>query len=106
MKIIDLNDVCITRSSVRVGEHDLSTDAEAQHVDLPVTNIIQYPGYDKKDGTGDLAILVLGEDIVFTRKSKAKTIYGANDFNKLRNFQTQSLLFVFQSTSQKNRRTL
>lgn len=68
MKIIELNDVYYPRSSVRVGEHDLSTDAEAQHVDIPVTNIIQYPNYDKKDGTGDLAILVLGEDIVFSRK--------------------------------------
>lgn len=72
MKIIESNYAYHIRSSVRLGEHDLSTDAEAQHVDLPVTNIIQYPNYDKKDGTGDLAILVLGEDIAFSRESKAE----------------------------------
>ncbi|CRL00605.1 CLUMA_CG013865, isoform A [Clunio marinus] len=59
---------CIRKdlTTVRLGEHDLSTDSEAEHVDIPVTNIIKYPKYDKRDGRGDLAILVLADDIQFT----------------------------------------
>lgn len=105
VKIIKFYYVQRHRSSVRVGEHDLSTDAEAQHVDLPVTNIIQYPGYDKKDGTGDLAILVLGEDINFSRESTSYNLQSANGLNKLWHFQTPSLLFAFPSMSRKIRKT-
>lgn len=53
---------------MRLGEHDLSTDTETQHIDLPVTNIITHPNYDKKDGHSDLAILALGGEISFTSK--------------------------------------
>lgn len=58
----------ICRASVRLGEHDLSTDTEAETVDIPVTKMIAYPKYDKKDGHSDLAILVLGEEIHFSRE--------------------------------------
>lgn len=66
-KDIDVHDH-IHRSSVRLGEHDLSTDTETKHVDLPVTSIIQHPNYDKKDGHSDLAILVLGGEVPFSRR--------------------------------------
>jgi hypothetical protein len=56
------------RALVRLGEHDLSTDTETQHVDIGVARSIQYPSYDKKDGHSDLAILVLDGEIAFTRK--------------------------------------
>lgn len=70
--------------SVRLGEHDLSTDTEAQHVDLSVTNMIKYPKFDKREGSGDLAILVVGENIMFSGESKAKTFLDvSNCCNKL-----------------------
>jgi secreted trypsin-like serine protease len=56
---------CIRKDlySIRIGEHDLSTDAETQHIDIVVSKIITHPNYDKKDGHSDLAILVLEEPV-------------------------------------------
>lgn len=58
---------CIRKdlSSVRLGEHDTSTDTETQHIDIPVVKIETHPQYDKKDGHSDMAILYLGEDVAF-----------------------------------------
>ncbi|XP_055540538.1 venom serine protease Bi-VSP-like isoform X2 [Wyeomyia smithii] len=58
---------CIRKdlSSVRLGEYDTSTDAETNHIDIPVVKMETYPQYDKKDGHSDLAILYLGEDVAF-----------------------------------------
>jgi hypothetical protein len=56
------------RAVARLGEHDLSTDTEAQHIDIEVRDKIRYPQYDKKDGHGDVAILVLRNDIPFSGK--------------------------------------
>lgn len=56
------------RNSVRLGEHDLSTDTETRHVDILVKSKIPNPHYDKKDGHSDVAVLVLEDEINFTRK--------------------------------------
>lgn len=53
-------------SSVRLGEHDLSTNDETQHVDVDVVKAAAFPNYDKKDGHSDLAILTLANDVRFT----------------------------------------
>ncbi|XP_058448816.1 uncharacterized protein LOC131428788 [Malaya genurostris] len=59
---------CIRKdlSSVRLGEHDTSTDTETNHIDIPVVKIETYPQYDKKDGHSDLAVLYLGQDVSFS----------------------------------------
>lgn len=54
-------------TTVRLGEHNLDTDAEAQHIDIAVIKVIRHPKYDKKDGHTDLAILVVDQDISFSR---------------------------------------
>lgn len=54
------------RFSVRVGEYDLSTDGETQHVDITVKSKVPHPAYDKRDGHSDLAILALEDEINFT----------------------------------------
>lgn len=55
-----------TLSSVRLGEHDLSTNDETRHVDIDVAKAAVYPNYDKKDGHSDLAILTLASDVTFS----------------------------------------
>lgn len=60
-------------ASVRLGEHDLSTDTDTQHVDIPVLKVIQHPAYDKKDGHSDLAILVLAGEIPFSSECQLKS---------------------------------
>lgn len=49
--------------SIRLGEHDLSTDAETKTVDIEVAQQIVHPNYDRKDGHSDMAILVLKEPV-------------------------------------------
>lgn len=55
---------------MRLGEHDLSTDTEANHVDIDVVRVIPHPNYDAKDGHSDLAVLVLQNEISFTSEIK------------------------------------
>lgn len=58
---------CMRRdlSSVRLGEHDTSTDTETNHIDVPVVKTVTHNLYDKKDGHSDMALLYLGEDVPF-----------------------------------------
>lgn len=58
---------CIRKdlSSVRLGEHDTSTDTETNHIDVAVVKMEIHPSYDKKDGHSDMALLYLGEDVKF-----------------------------------------
>ncbi|XP_052865804.1 venom serine protease Bi-VSP-like isoform X1 [Anopheles cruzii] len=53
-------------SSVRLGEYDTSTDAETNHVDVPVTRYETHPSYDKKDGHTDLAVLFMASEVQFS----------------------------------------
>ncbi|XP_040158699.1 uncharacterized protein LOC120897712 [Anopheles arabiensis] len=59
---------CIRRdlSSVRLGEHDTSTDAETKHIDVPVVRYESHPSYDKKDGHTDLAVLYMEFEVQFS----------------------------------------
>uniref|UniRef100_A0A182QVG8 CLIP domain-containing serine protease n=1 Tax=Anopheles farauti TaxID=69004 RepID=A0A182QVG8_9DIPT len=59
---------CIRRdlSSVRLGEHDTSTDAESNHVDVPIVRYETHPSYDKKDGHTDLAVLYMQYEVQFS----------------------------------------
>lgn len=57
---------------MRLGEHDLSTTTETNHVDINVAKTISHPNYDSKDGHSDLAVLVLDKDISFTCKVEKK----------------------------------
>ncbi|XP_034480576.1 venom serine protease Bi-VSP isoform X2 [Drosophila innubila] len=51
---------------VRLGEHDLSTDAEARHIDIPVVKKVPHPGYNRRNGRSDIAILYLERNVEFT----------------------------------------
>uniref|UniRef100_A0A182HTN0 Uncharacterized protein n=1 Tax=Anopheles arabiensis TaxID=7173 RepID=A0A182HTN0_ANOAR len=53
-------------SSVRLGEHDTSTDAETKHIDVPVVRYESHPSYDKKDGHTDLAVLYMEFEVQFS----------------------------------------
>ncbi|EDV95836.1 venom serine protease Bi-VSP isoform X1 [Drosophila grimshawi] len=51
---------------VRLGEHDLTTDAEARHVDIPIAKKVRYPQYTPRNGRGDIAMLYLDRNVQFT----------------------------------------
>lgn len=53
------------RSTVRLGEHDLSKPAETAF-NVNVVKVARYPNYDAKDGHNDLAILYLEHDVTFS----------------------------------------
>ncbi|XP_017071642.1 venom serine protease Bi-VSP [Drosophila eugracilis] len=53
---------------VRLGEHDLSTDTEAAHVDINIEKTVVHPEYNRKNGRSDLAILYLVRNVHFTDK--------------------------------------
>lgn len=55
------------RTTVRLGEHDLSTDDNI-HIDVPIVKVSSHAQYDKKDGHNDIAMLYLEREIEFTRK--------------------------------------
>uniref|UniRef100_A0A182J2A7 CLIP domain-containing serine protease n=1 Tax=Anopheles atroparvus TaxID=41427 RepID=A0A182J2A7_ANOAO len=63
---------CLRRdlASVRLGEHDTSTDGETNHIDVPVTRYEQHPSYDKKDGHTDLAVLFMEREVQFNEAIK------------------------------------
>lgn len=69
MKFPVANILSFFRVLVRLGEHDLSTDTETNHVEIDVIRVIPHPSYDTKDGHSDLAVLVLKNQIVFTRET-------------------------------------
>ncbi|ALC44033.1 CG1299, partial [Drosophila busckii] len=56
---------------VRLGEHDLGTDAEARHVDIPVVRRESHPDYNRRNGRGDIAILYLERNVEFISGSIA-----------------------------------
>ncbi|KAH8302724.1 hypothetical protein KR044_010131, partial [Drosophila immigrans] len=49
---------------VRLGEHDLSTDTETQHIDVNVK--VPYPNFHRRNGRGDLGIVYLERNVEFT----------------------------------------
>ncbi|XP_073840712.1 venom serine protease Bi-VSP-like [Musca autumnalis] len=51
---------------VRLGEHDLTTDTEARHVDINVVRSEKHPNYNTQNGHSDLAILYLERNVDFT----------------------------------------
>lgn len=51
---------------VRLGEHDLTTDAEARHVDIPVVRTEKHPDYNTRNGHSDIAVLYLQRNVEFT----------------------------------------
>ncbi|XP_005189774.2 venom protease [Musca domestica] len=52
---------------VRLGEHDLTTDTEAQHVDINIQRAVKHPNYVKRSGHSDIAILYLERNVAFTK---------------------------------------
>lgn len=50
------------RTTVRLGEHDLSRENDGVVQDVPVVKVAKYPQYDPKDGNSDLAVIYLGSD--------------------------------------------
>lgn len=58
----------IFRTTVRLGEHDTTSETETVTFDIPVVKVAKFPSYDTKDGNGDLAILYLERDVEITRK--------------------------------------
>ncbi|XP_053680039.1 venom protease isoform X2 [Anopheles nili] len=59
---------CIRKdlASVRLGEHDTSTDGETNHIDVPVVRYESHPSYDKKDGHTDVAVLYMESEVQFS----------------------------------------
>lgn len=55
-------------TTVRLGEHDLSTDSEANHIDVPVVKVLRHPQYNRTDGHNDIALLYLDRNVEFTEK--------------------------------------
>jgi len=55
-----------TLTTVRLGEHDLSSESDTYTVDIPVVKVAKYPQYTTKDGHNDLAILYLERDVDFS----------------------------------------
>ncbi|XP_065360964.1 venom protease-like [Calliphora vicina] len=53
-------------SFVRLGEHDLTTDLEARHVDIKVVRSEKHPDYNTSNGHSDIAILYLERNVEFT----------------------------------------
>lgn len=61
-------DQFIYSSTVRLGEHDTSTDTEAVTEDFAVTRVSAHRDFDKKDGNSDIAILYMDRDAAITCK--------------------------------------
>lgn len=56
------------RALVRLGEHDVTSTTDGEVVDVEVTRSVPHENYNKKDGTNDIAILQLANDVEFTSK--------------------------------------
>ncbi|XP_037906653.1 uncharacterized protein LOC119648848 isoform X3 [Hermetia illucens] len=52
--------------SVRLGEHDLRDDGETQHVDIPIAEKVQHPGFNPDTIHFDVAVISLTSDVAFT----------------------------------------
>ena len=52
---------------MRLGEHDLSTNAETVHEDFEIAKKIVHQGYND-DFENDIAILQLSRDVVFKKR--------------------------------------
>ncbi|XP_055840657.1 uncharacterized protein LOC129908281 [Episyrphus balteatus] len=59
---------CIRKdlTSVRLGEHDLNSETEANHVDIPVVKRLRHPNYVPAYGHNDIAMLYLGQTVQFS----------------------------------------
>ncbi|XP_037827473.1 venom protease-like [Lucilia sericata] len=53
-------------SFVRLGEHNLTTDTEARHVDIRVVRSEKHPDYTPRSGHSDIAILYLERNVEFS----------------------------------------
>lgn len=53
-------------SFVRVGEYDLSSNSDANHVDIKIANFKRHENYNPKTKVRDIAVLTLEKDIEFS----------------------------------------
>ncbi|XP_060657482.1 venom serine protease Bi-VSP-like isoform X1 [Drosophila nasuta] len=51
---------------VRLGEHDLSDDTEAGHVDINIAKKVSHPEYNRRNGRSDIAMLYLERNVELT----------------------------------------
>lgn len=56
----------IISSFVRLGEHDLSSTSDANHIDIKISGFKRHEKYEPKTKLRDIAILTLEKDIEFT----------------------------------------
>lgn len=56
------NDNIYSRSLARLGEHDISSSTETEVQDIKIIRSVKHPEYDRRDGTGDIAVLYLEHD--------------------------------------------
>ncbi|KAM7355456.1 venom serine protease Bi-VSP-like [Cochliomyia hominivorax] len=59
---------CLRRdlTFVRLGEHDLTTNTEARHVDIKIARMEKHPDYNPRNGHSDIAVLYLERNVQFT----------------------------------------
>lgn len=58
----------LTRAFARFGEHDVRTEADGPHVDVPVARWEQHHGWNEPLLINDVAMVRLAQDIIFNGK--------------------------------------
>lgn len=60
----------IKRNTVRLGEHDLRTTSDGQHVDIGIAYSDVHNEYDEEIDLNDIAIVHLAHDVEFNGRLK------------------------------------
>ena len=53
-------------ATVRLGEQDLESDEDGEHVDISIRQIVKHPDWDPRTLQNDIAIVKMSSNVTFT----------------------------------------
>ncbi|XP_063697625.1 clotting factor G beta subunit [Culicoides brevitarsis] len=72
----------VARLTVRLGEHNIHTTTETQHVERRVKRLVRHRGFDMRTLYNDIAILTLDQPVQFTSKIRPICLPSASSSRK------------------------
>ena len=59
-------------ATVRLGEQDINSEEEGDHVDISVRSVIKHPHWDSQTLQNDIAIVKMSSNVTFTQVGSTK----------------------------------
>ncbi|XP_050100541.1 proclotting enzyme [Anopheles aquasalis] len=81
----------VARLTVKLGDHNIRSNTEIQHVERRVKRLVRHRGFDSRTLYNDVAVLTMDQPVPFTKQVRAICLPGA-DNSRAYNGQTATVI--------------